>query len=119
MKKALEYGGLAINKTRLFADFAVNNVKNDIALSIVIAHKLAKINIIRDSKDKDGNFRITEELLTALNATLPCENCPIDMTSLLICNMKKDRNIINFAASLKSLVVLKADPFVIYSQRGR
>ena len=122
VKKALEYGGLAINKTRLFADFAVNNVKNDIALSIVIAHKLAEINnIISDSKDKDGTFRITEELLTALNATLPCQNCPIDMTSLLICNIKKDRNIIYFVVSakrqLKSLVVLKADPFEIYSQR--
>ena len=123
VKRALEIGGQTMNMTQLFADYESKRIASDVALSIIIAHKLSKIsNTIRYSIDKDGRFTLSKGIMTMLNATLPCDNCPTEMATLINCHVFPDQKKLNFGVlarkPMNNFRVLSSDPFTIYNIDG-
>ena len=121
---ALKIAGLEMNKTQLFMDMEAKRIHSDIALATVIAHQLATMKLtIRNSVDSFGQMRLTEELLSGLNTTLPCGlKCPVNMTTLITCSFRPEINRLTFGVFARvpseNILVLKSDPFVPYNISG-
>ena len=122
IKNALKIAGVEMNRTQLFIEAQSNNLKSDVTLATYLSYKMAEIKLIlQNSTNEFGFFRLTKQFLDIVNTSLPCgDSCPLDMTTLINCNIEKTHNRLTFGIMTrtpsKNIVILKSDPFILYNR---
>jgi len=124
IKNALKIAGMEINRTQLIVMANKHELHSDVAIATYLTYRFAetkmKALISTDSKNK---FELTTDLLEILNTSIPCgEKCPLNYTSLINCNIDMKRNQVSIAILSREpsekLVILKSEPFTLYSTNG-
>ena len=124
IKSALRIAGREMNRTQLFAEAEINNLKSDVTVATYLAVKMAEIkNIIDNSANKHGYFGLTEEFLNIFNTSLPCKSdCPTNMTTMINCHNDLIESKLTFGVLTrkpsKTLRILKSDTFSLYNRTG-
>ena len=124
IKAALEIAGLEINRSQLMTEVESNNLRTDLAISTYQAIKLSEIKAVMISSiNKNGYFRLTDDFMAILNASLPCgTECPTNMTTLISCQIDIETKHLSFGVLARfpsdRLKILKSDPFVLYNRTG-
>ena len=91
---ALKIAAVEMNRTPLFIEAQAQNLRSDVALATYLAYKMAEVKVtLLKSTNQFGYFKLTDECLKTVNTSLPCHKfCPLDMTTLINCNIEPKKN---------------------------